>query len=179
MTVTRLHTRYDARTLSEDLVFREAGAVVGGREHVVDAQSHALEMGAQPAPYGANNFQARYAIRHPWTGPIRCANPRRGVWGGPVGGGAQQPVRPALDLATRAGGAVELPRVVRTAVPELGIRGATNARTQPQTGPITPRTPRRVQQKPSTKTTTIALGSIGALAALGALARRVVGQKTR
>ncbi|MBL8683406.1 MAG: DUF2330 domain-containing protein [Myxococcales bacterium] len=183
MTVTRLHTRYDARTLSEDLVFREAGAVVGGREHVVDAQTHALEMGAQPAQYGANNFQARYAIRHPWTGPIRCANPRRGVWGGPVGGGAQQPARPALDLASRTGGAVELPRVVRTAVPELGIRGAqSNARTQPTTRPNTPRTPRRVQPKPASKTATIALGSLGALAALGglaALARRAVAQKKR
>ena len=30
-----------------------------------------------------NFFQARYAIRHAWTGPIRCDKPVRGRWGGP------------------------------------------------------------------------------------------------
>ena len=30
-----------------------------------------------------NNFQGRYAIRHPWVGPIDCENPQRGRWGGP------------------------------------------------------------------------------------------------
>ncbi|MFO0562858.1 MAG: DUF2330 domain-containing protein [Polyangiales bacterium] len=137
MTVTRMHTRYSAQSLTEDLVFREAGAVVGGREHVINEQTRALEQGAQPAQYGANNFQARYAIRHPWTGPIRCANPRRGIWGGPPAGTQVQPTRPALDLASRAGAAVELPRVVRTAVPELGLTGA-----RPTRGPRTTPTSR-------------------------------------
>ena len=68
MTVTRLHTRYNRATLTEDLIFREAPAMVGGREFVTDARGR-LEQGARPSE-GVNNFQARYAIRHAWTGPI-------------------------------------------------------------------------------------------------------------
>jgi len=79
ITVTRLHTRYNAGTLTEDLIFRQASPMSGGRE-VRDANNE-LERGAVSSP--TNNFQARYAIRHPWTGAIRCANPRRGIWVGP------------------------------------------------------------------------------------------------
>jgi hypothetical protein len=81
--LTRLHARY-GRELNDDLVFRPASAVQGGRE--VRDPNGELELGARPATYGTNTFQARYAIRHGWTGPIQCANPRRGVWGGPPGG---------------------------------------------------------------------------------------------
>jgi hypothetical protein len=98
--LTRLHTRYDASTLTEDLVFRAANAVVGGREFVVDDKGN-LEQGAKPSEYD-NNFQARYAIRHKWTGPIQCQNPRRGIWGGPPNGnyeGANPGPVPATGLA--------------------------------------------------------------------------------
>jgi hypothetical protein len=44
--VTRLHVRYDSPHFPEDLVFQETG----NRE----------------------NFQARYIIRHPWTGATQC-----------------------------------------------------------------------------------------------------------
>jgi len=83
--LTRLHLRYDKDSLGEDLVFRNAEPVAGGRE--VRGQSKELEKGALPS--GANNFQGRYAIRHPWTGPIECKEPMRGVWGGPPAGSAQ------------------------------------------------------------------------------------------
>ncbi|MFO0558180.1 MAG: DUF2330 domain-containing protein [Polyangiales bacterium] len=172
MTVTRMHTRYNAQSLNADLVFREAGAVVGGREHVIDPQTHAIETGAQPAQYGGNNFQARYAIRHAWTGPITCQNPRRGVWGGPPSGTQAQPTRPALDLATRTGAAVELPRVVSTTVAELGIRGRPAGTLAPAASNAVQR-PRRVQPKvtPATKSK-LALGSLSALAALALIVRK-------
>jgi hypothetical protein len=48
-----------------------------------------LEQGA--VPDSINNFQGRYAIRHRWRGPIACQNPRRGIWGGPPGGGHHAP----------------------------------------------------------------------------------------
>lgn len=75
-TITRLHARYDATGGTSDLVFRSAKPVVGGRE-VRDKKGN-LEQGAKPA--GRNAFQARYALRRPWTGPIACKEPNRGRW---------------------------------------------------------------------------------------------------
>ena len=122
MTVTRLHTRYNRATLTEDLIFREAGPIVGGREFVTGANGQ-LEQGVQAAP-GSNNFQARYAIRHPWTGRIACAHPRRGVWGGPPnGGGTPEPVA-ARDLASVPRGRVNLAREVRSPIPAIAMAPA-------------------------------------------------------
>ncbi|MBW2464472.1 MAG: DUF2330 domain-containing protein, partial [Deltaproteobacteria bacterium] len=100
--LTRLHARYSKEALGEDLVFRPADPIVGGREFVQTEGK--LEEGSRPS--SVNNFQARYAIRHPWEGPITCDNPRRGIWGGPPPGvGASQQTRPALDLAFAPRGA--------------------------------------------------------------------------
>ena len=94
--LTRLHARYERDSLGADLVFRAAPPIQGGREwRGADGE---LESGAQPA--ATNNFQGRYAIRHPWTGPIACENPRRGVWGAPPPGVTQsQSPKSALNLA--------------------------------------------------------------------------------
>ncbi|GAB4201043.1 MAG: hypothetical protein OHK0013_12650 [Sandaracinaceae bacterium] len=78
-TLTRLHYRYTRETLGEDLVFRAAPGVVGGRG-MPDANGN-MEQGVQPSPI--NNFQGRYAMLHPWTGPVTCNAPLRGQWGGP------------------------------------------------------------------------------------------------
>ncbi|MFO0756609.1 MAG: DUF2330 domain-containing protein [Byssovorax sp.] len=75
--LSRLHARYGKDNAGADLVFRAAPPISGGRESRDEAG--ALEQGAHPD--GVNNFQARYAIRHPWTGPVTCAEPRRGIWG--------------------------------------------------------------------------------------------------
>ena len=93
-TLTRLHARYGKDTVGEDLVFRVAAPIVGGREMMNEGNT--LERGARPDEY--NNFQARYVIRHPWTGPIACEHPQRGIWGGPPGGG-EPPIRPAMQIA--------------------------------------------------------------------------------
>ncbi|HEX6949920.1 MAG TPA: DUF2330 domain-containing protein, partial [Nitrospira sp.] len=45
--LTRLHVRYDAAHFPEDLIFQETS--------------------------DRANFQARYILRHPWTGPDDCA----------------------------------------------------------------------------------------------------------
>ena len=118
--LTRLHARY-GKDLTEDLVFKEAQPIVGGREHVIDPATHKLEEGAQPS--SINNFQGRYAIRYPWTGPINCPHPQRGIWGGPPGGGGPG-TRPALDLAFAPRGEVQLAAaVVPTDLPEIGLKG--------------------------------------------------------
>ncbi len=91
--LTRLHARYGAESLGEDLVFRAAQPIVGGREGGGPGKN---EVGAVLSSF--NNFQARYIIRHPWEGPIKCSNPQRGIWGGPPNGG-QPPAIAARDLA--------------------------------------------------------------------------------
>jgi hypothetical protein len=95
--LTRLHARYGKESLGEDLVFREAQAIVGGREHMKEGGK--LETTARAD--GSNNFQARYSIRHPWTGPIECEKPRRGVWGGPPGGEVKLVAATGLAFAPR------------------------------------------------------------------------------
>ncbi|MEZ4450890.1 MAG: DUF2330 domain-containing protein [Nannocystaceae bacterium] len=105
--LTRLHARYDASSLGEDLVFKTADPIVGGREVRSDVQGveqPELERGAQPS--AVNNFQGRYAIRHPWTGKIECKDPMRGIWGGPPPGveGSREPVVARhLNAAPRGG----------------------------------------------------------------------------
>jgi hypothetical protein len=118
--LTRLHTRYDRATLSEDLIFRRAKPMVGGRSNW-DGTS--LDAGAKPADDGTNNFQGRYIIRHYWTGAVKCQNPRYGVWGGPPGrGGAPEP-EAARDLALAPRGKVVLKKVVQSPIPLLGLPG--------------------------------------------------------
>ena len=118
--LTRLHARY-GKNLKDDLVFRAAPPIVGGREHVIDQATHKLEEGAQAS--SVNNFQGRYAIRYPWTGQINCPNPQRGIWGGPPGGGRPS-TAPALDLAFAPRGQVQLASsIVPTDVPEIGLKG--------------------------------------------------------
>jgi MYXO-CTERM domain-containing protein len=103
--LTRLHTRYGKGALSDDLVFRAASPIMGGRE--MHGPGGTLEQGARPA--GVNNFQARYAIRHAWTGAVACESPRRGIWGGPPQGvsGSTAP-KPATELAFAPRGKVQL-----------------------------------------------------------------------
>jgi MYXO-CTERM domain-containing protein len=78
-TITRLHARYDADTLGEDLVFEPAPAIRGGQ-----GLPGNLKQGAQTGAR-ANSFQGRYIITHPWNKAITCDNPRRGRWGGKPG----------------------------------------------------------------------------------------------
>ena len=119
--LTRLHARYDQSSLGEDLVFQAAPAIVGGREFM--KEDGQLERGAIEEPSGSNNFQARYIIRHEWTGPIECENPRRGVWGGPWPELAQEghSQRPAVaqDLAFVERGAVLADMVTESAAARI------------------------------------------------------------
>jgi hypothetical protein len=101
--LTRMHARYDKESLGEDLIFRAAPPVVGGRE--IRGAGGALEQGASPSEF--NNFQARYAIRHGWSGPITCEKPRRGVWGNDPSG-TYSPPAPARKLAFAPRGSVDL-----------------------------------------------------------------------
>ena len=117
--LTRLHARYGKGSLAEDLVFREAIAIAGGREHVV-GEGGQVERGAVKSP--VNNFQGRYIIRHAWTGAINCENPIRGRWGGPPEGGGQK-LEAAADIAfAPRGGDIALGSFLRQDVEEIDFK---------------------------------------------------------
>jgi MYXO-CTERM domain-containing protein len=123
--LTRLHARYAKDALGSDLVFKEASAIVGGRENRGD--KGVLETGAVAS--WTNSFQARYAIRHEWKGEIACKEPRRGVWGGPWpdAGVAQSSPIAAQKLAYAPRGTLTLAAFVPDGVPELGAAGGGGA----------------------------------------------------
>lgn len=120
--LTRLHTRYSAETLSEDLVFTPAKPVMGGR----GANGINQEQAGQVVMASSNQFQGRYIIRHYWMEKATCENPRYGVWGGP-----SRTSRSSTKGKTTSSGSlgrvkrsdVKLSDVVRSALPQLKIKG--------------------------------------------------------
>ncbi len=101
--LTRLHYRYQRDHLGDDLVFRAAPPIIGGRG-MPDHEGRMTEGGAQPS--STNQFQGRYVMLHSWEGPIECESPIRGRWGGPPADAppaARQP-QAATNIGFVAGG---------------------------------------------------------------------------
>ncbi len=123
--LTRLHARYTQETMTEDLVFRAAAPLVGGRG-TPDRYGELTQKGASPG--NVNNFQGRYAILHPWKGPVSCQSPSFGSWGGPPGnrGHRAATVSPAAFVAKRR--KIKLGSVVRQDVPEINLKAARKLR---------------------------------------------------
>jgi len=120
--LTRLHYRYTPESLGEDLVFRPAPPVFGGRG-TPDAAGHFAEEGAL-LEGGMNNFQGRYSILHWWEGPMTCEAPVRGRWGGPPNGGGTTPIAAPSRLNTTPpprGAIPALGVMVEEDIPSLGI----------------------------------------------------------
>jgi MYXO-CTERM domain-containing protein len=173
--LTRLHARYGKDSLGEDLVFKAAPPIVGGREFVQSEGK--LEQGSRPD--SNNNFQGRYAIRHEWKGPIACDKPIRGRWGGPWPEvkDAQSAPAAAKDLAFAPRGGVQLASIVRQDVPEIGLRmGAAGVMTGPAT-PSAPVEPKKVgaTDAPKGKACGCRVGGAGDDAPAGALVAGIVG----
>jgi hypothetical protein len=119
--LTRLHARYDKTSLGEDLVFRAAKPIVGGREFLSDGKT--LEQGAKPDSF--NNFQGRYAIRYPWKGAVKCANPVYGRWGGPPENEPQAAAgsKSATDTAFVARDPAKVELLAESPISELQVKG--------------------------------------------------------
>lgn len=126
--LTRLHARY-GKDLSEDLVFKAAEPIAGGREW--RGPDKKLEHGSRP--FSSNMFQGRYAIRHPWKGPITCLDPKRGRWGGPPDGGGRK-ISAARDAAFARPESVDLASFLLSDVPELDLVAAGAAVSPAPTG---------------------------------------------
>jgi hypothetical protein len=160
--LTRLHARYGKADMKDDLRFRVAGPVTGGREQW---SKQGIEYGATPSPQ--NYFQARYAIRHAWTGPIRCEHPVRNVWGGPPDGN-YQPTIAASKLAFAPRGKLEVAGVVKRDLWEIGLKRGGPA-TAPGGGKFATPPIKRLQ----------GLGLVGLLGVLGACAALAVRRRSR
>ncbi len=119
-TLTRLHYRYGPTGLRDDLVFREAPAVVGGRETEYGMYGQSRPERGVHRIDGANQFQGRYVIRHWWRGAVACARPVRGVWGEPPDGSTPASTS-ARNSAFAPRGGVRLERLVTQPIPALGI----------------------------------------------------------
>jgi hypothetical protein len=119
--LTRLHARYDKTSLGEDLVFKAAPPIVGGREFLHDGK--ALEQGARPD--ALNNFQGRYAIRYPWKGAVACKNPVYGRWGGPWQGEkhASAEEKTVKDSAFVPRDPAKVEALAESPVAELAVKG--------------------------------------------------------
>jgi hypothetical protein len=115
--LTRLHARYTKDSLGDDLVFRAVQPIAGGRE---TWRGRHLEQASSPST--VNNFQGRYAIRHAWTGPIKCKHPQRGRWGGPPYDVDAEGMQIARDTAFAPRGKTNLSAIVKTPVPELDLK---------------------------------------------------------
>jgi len=161
--LTRLHARYGKNDMKDDLRFAEAKPVTGGREVW---QNKGLEYGATPSD--RNFFQARYAIRHWWTGPIKCKNPQRGVWGGPPNGRPPSPIA-ANKLAFAPRGKLALPNYIGRDLWEIGVR-----KYKPKPKPVTPPGPMLEKPLPpgGARTQGLAIGVLAGLALIGLLHRR-------
>jgi hypothetical protein len=156
--MTRLHARYGKRDMKDDLRFKQAKAVTGGRELFSKA---GIEYGAQPSE--ENYFQGRYVVRHWWTGAITCKNPQRGVWGGPPDGSGQQVIA-ANKLAFAPRGRMELGTVIGRDLWEIGFKKG---------APVTAPTPAPGFSKPpsggggTVKVMGLGAGALGAMLLIG------------
>ena len=115
--LTRLHARYGKKDMKDDLRFSEAKPVAGGRE---EWSRKGLEYGANPSEQ--NFFQARYAVRHWWTGPIKCKHPQRGVWGADPSGESFDETVTAEKTAFVPRGKLALGNVIKRDLWEIGFK---------------------------------------------------------
>jgi hypothetical protein len=127
--LTRLHARYDKTSLGEDLVFKAAKPIVGGREFLTEAlggdgakgqQGKDLEQGFREDTH--NNFQARYAIRYPWKGAVKCEHPIYGRWGWPPDG-APKSTGAATGTAFVERDPAKVEKLTESPIAELALKG--------------------------------------------------------
>jgi hypothetical protein len=175
--LTRLHARY-GKELTDDLRFKAATPIVGGREHV-HGEGGKLEEGSRPD--SMNNFQGRYAIRYAWEGPIACDKPIRNRWGGPPSGEPPMGVQPATKLAFAKRGTIDLPVEIAEDVPELGLAAAAVASVTKPDMPGAPKPKAKKSGCCDAGGSSDLTGLLGVGLGLGALVvrRRRSGQTTR
>jgi MYXO-CTERM domain-containing protein len=150
MVLSRLRVRA-TKGASSALKLRPAAALEGGREEGPTGEPEKKVYFAEHA----NNFRARYVVRHPWAGPIPCEDPKRGVWGArPKNAPSSKPAapsspsgRPTASAAADASGKPATPTAAEEklatflaggALPDLGPYAIPFRAAAPPPSPLAP-----------------------------------------
>ena len=115
-TLTRLHARYTAKQLGEELIFQTSPSIIGGVGMPRGEEGRLPNEGVQIRRHG-DQFQGRYVILNRWNEELTCSEPRRGVWGGPPG--EEERVHTAQETAFVRRGRYKLSKKQRAQVGEL------------------------------------------------------------
>ncbi|MEP7049668.1 MAG: DUF2330 domain-containing protein [Pseudomonadota bacterium] len=120
--VSRLHYRYDDKTLANDPKFGAAsGAVEGG---VAQPKGPKGQAETEVLPAAQNKFQVRYNNFHPWVPVIQCPNPERYRWGkAPRDYRGLRKTWIAEDLTRKSRTQIKPAEMLRTPIPSLGLSG--------------------------------------------------------
>jgi hypothetical protein len=120
--ITRLHHRYDAKGLPEDIVLQPAASVEGG---VALPSGPEGEASGTVASASENRLQIRYSALHPNKKVLQCETPTRYRWGkAPPEYRGLRKTWTARDLAYKKRDKFVLKEVIKSDVPALGITAA-------------------------------------------------------
>ncbi|MEO7033640.1 MAG: DUF2330 domain-containing protein [Polyangiaceae bacterium] len=124
--VSRMHYRYDDKTLPTDPKFGAAsGAVEGG---VAQPKGQKAQADTEVLPAAQNKFQVRYNNFHPWVPVIQCPAPERYRWGkAPRDYRGLRKTWIAEDLTRKSRTQIKPAEMVRTPIPTLGLSGVAPA----------------------------------------------------
>lgn len=117
--VSRLHYRYDEKTLPKDPQLGKAAPAAGG---TALPKGKTGEASTEVKTGDVNKLQTRYNNFHPWVPVIQCPNPDRYKWG--KAGRDYRGLRKTWitdDLARKSHTQIKPAVVVKTPIPELGL----------------------------------------------------------
>lgn len=124
--LSRLHHRYDAKGLPNDVEFKTAAAAEGGiaiPEGEKGAMPTEVKVGA-----ASNRLQTRFVNLHPDKAVIKCENPTRYRWGKPpLSYRGARKIWTAQQLASRDRTKFKPSELVLSAYPALGLTGQLSA----------------------------------------------------
>ncbi len=124
--ISRMHYRYDDKSLPNDPKFGPAsGAVEGG---VAQPKGQKGEASTEVKPATLNKLQIRYNNFHPWVPVIQCPNPDRYRWGkAPRDYRGLRKTWIAEDLTRKSRTQIKPAAMIKTPIPSLGLTGAAPA----------------------------------------------------
>lgn len=120
--LSRLHHRYDRKTLPHDVEIGPAPPVKGGVD-IPKGPKHMLS--PDVTPFQENKLQTRFTFFYPSKVVIHCDSPERGRWGKPpITYRGLRKIWVAQDIATKNRNTYKPALLVKTPIPALGLKGA-------------------------------------------------------